>query len=362
MAEVKEPSKPPLPAWRVELNEKVRAIKAQKEALKNSEFSSRGEGVADSGSLSVSRDTPSPASPHNGFGTVKTLHPSNDLAQDEEASPTLKHADNHRVVERALSRVKRASENAMRASLPRIEPLRSTTAATALAVDREATARVLQPPVIRADEQTETLPIPVTRKPPVAQPAQREVVSPLRPPGVAEATFIEKPVEPIRLIDEDVYLDYLDAEVEKVDRELHKSMSLAESPDLFTHILINTIDFAVIGISCTPFFILMKLISGSFLAADTLLASGVLVSLIAIFYLMLTQVLCGKTIGMMAANSHIIDALNNQRPSIQIVLLRTLGYFLSVVPAFAGFFWITLDPQRRSWHDKLSGTMVVKDF
>src|ERR1051325_7080415 len=49
MAEVKEPSKPALPAWRVELSEKVRAIKAQKEANKAVELPAKAERRADPG-------------------------------------------------------------------------------------------------------------------------------------------------------------------------------------------------------------------------------------------------------------------------------------------------------------------------
>jgi uncharacterized RDD family membrane protein YckC len=111
-----------------------------------------------------------------------------------------------------------------------------------------------------------------------------------------------------------------------------------------------------------PFFLLMKWINGSFIESSTWLASLALIVLISTFYLSLTQFLCGKTIGMMAANAHLVNALNNEKPSLPIVLLRTTGYFLSAIPALAGFFWITLDPQHRSWHDKLSGTLVVKDF
>src|SRR5215210_1626442 len=56
MAEVKEPSKPSLPAWRVELNEKVRARKAQKEAIKGTEFSSNAEPVSDSNLSSFTQE------------------------------------------------------------------------------------------------------------------------------------------------------------------------------------------------------------------------------------------------------------------------------------------------------------------
>lgn len=40
-------------------------------------------------------------------------------------------------------------------------------------------------------------------------------------------------------------------------------------------------------------------------------------------------------------------------------VLRYVGYFLSALPLFLGFFWVLGDRQRQGWHDKLAGTRVV---
>jgi len=41
-------------------------------------------------------------------------------------------------------------------------------------------------------------------------------------------------------------------------------------------------------------------------------------------------------------------------------VLRRLGWALvSLLPLGLGFLWIAFDPQRRAWHDRLSGTRVV---
>jgi uncharacterized RDD family membrane protein YckC len=40
--------------------------------------------------------------------------------------------------------------------------------------------------------------------------------------------------------------------------------------------------------------------------------------------------------------------------------LRRLGWsLLSLLPLGLGYLWIVFDPQRRAWHDRLSGTRVV---
>jgi uncharacterized RDD family membrane protein YckC len=361
MAEAKDSSKPSLPAWRVELNEKVRARKAQQEASKLNEFSSKTESVADSGSLSVHKEThnlTSVPSPTSSFAKNTSQ-----LIQPEEAPVINKMANNSRIVENALSRVKRASENAMRASLPRIEPVRSSQAtATSLALDREATARVLEPPVTAPEEHPALLPPTVVPETRIQQKVQREIVAQAPAITLEPVVMPIKECEQIKRLDEDHLLDYLEAEVEKVDRELHQRMGITESPDLYTHTLINVIDLLVIGLSCAPFLALIQFLSGNLFESGAIISVLLITSLIATFYLTVTQVLCGKTFGMMAANSHIVDALNNQQPTVQMILMRTFGYFISAIPAFAGFFWITLDPQSRSWHDKISGTMVVRDF
>ncbi len=41
------------------------------------------------------------------------------------------------------------------------------------------------------------------------------------------------------------------------------------------------------------------------------------------------------------------------------IYLRLLGYVVSAVPLFAGFFWISFNKRRQGWHDKLAGTVVV---
>jgi len=41
-------------------------------------------------------------------------------------------------------------------------------------------------------------------------------------------------------------------------------------------------------------------------------------------------------------------------------IVRALACLLSLVVACLGFFWIAFDPEKQGWHDKISGTYVVK--
>ncbi len=40
-------------------------------------------------------------------------------------------------------------------------------------------------------------------------------------------------------------------------------------------------------------------------------------------------------------------------------LLRFAAAFLALAPVGLGLFWLLVDPERRAWHDRLSGTRVV---
>ncbi|MFM2287371.1 MAG: hypothetical protein RL684_514, partial [Pseudomonadota bacterium] len=42
-------------------------------------------------------------------------------------------------------------------------------------------------------------------------------------------------------------------------------------------------------------------------------------------------------------------------------IVRALGCFLSLLAAGVGFLWMIWDPERQAWHDKIAGTIVVRD-
>jgi len=268
-------------------------------------------------------------------------------------------------VEAALTRVKRASENASRAALPKSEPARSIQAGTqvSLAVDRQATALALDPaPEIEPRVEFTPARRPEVVHPPIIKPARAEAT------GAPDATLSQASADdvaaPASLLvhDELDPLDYLEAEVRKVDRALGAEFLRNESPSIFTHAVIGIADLFAVAISCSPFLAFIRIADGSFSVAHTRLASGAIVVLIAFFYLALTQCLCGRTFGMMLTNTRVVDAQDFEPPSPSQALLRTAGYFVAAAPALAGIIWAAFDRKRRGWQDFISGTVVVRDF
>jgi uncharacterized RDD family membrane protein YckC len=70
--------------------------------------------------------------------------------------------------------------------------------------------------------------------------------------------------------------------------------------------------------------------------------------------------LVGQTPGMRLLSIH-LDAGGSQEIGLRRALRRLLAIPLSLLPLGLGFLAILMDPQRRGWHDKIAGTMVLYD-
>ena len=451
------PETRPLPAWRAELNEKIKAIRASKGGS-----SAVVEAVeelatpAEADPLIIRREEIS--IPYGRDAAFQNVAERADSGQPVASAATAARRSSNTIVEAALVRVKRATENASRAALPKIEPRPLPSRVAALLMDREATARALEPateiertidvtpapvpeaiqpviskrspaappvPHVESVEATPAIsplvarPVAPTVTQPVARPVVPTVTQPVAPavarpvvPTVTQsvAPAIANPVMPTvtqavapavahtvtpavahtvapavahtivperasvsipqEIIDESSFpaiddlepLDYLEAEIRKVDKVLAAEFKRDESPSVVTHAVIGLVDLIAVAVSCSPFLALVRISDGSFSLSKTRLASGIIVGLIAFFYFGLTQCLCGKTFGMMLTNTRIVDATEYKTPSMSQSLVRTGGYLIAAAPALIGFLWAALNRKHRGWHDYVSGTVVVRDF
>lgn len=66
------------------------------------------------------------------------------------------------------------------------------------------------------------------------------------------------------------------------------------------------------------------------------------------------------TPGKMLISARIADAKTFEKPTRKQYVIRFLGYFISLLPFFLGFFWIALNKKKQGWHDLLAGTVVIK--
>lgn len=67
-----------------------------------------------------------------------------------------------------------------------------------------------------------------------------------------------------------------------------------------------------------------------------------------------------STPGKMIFRAKILDAKTFEPVSTPRLILRYIGYFVSVLTLFIGFIWVGIDSRKQGFHDKIAGTVVVK--
>jgi uncharacterized RDD family membrane protein YckC len=66
------------------------------------------------------------------------------------------------------------------------------------------------------------------------------------------------------------------------------------------------------------------------------------------------------TPGKLLLNLQVVDAKSMIALTVWQAIGRYLGYFVSILVFFMGFFWIAFDRRKQGLHDKLAGTLVIK--
>lgn len=67
------------------------------------------------------------------------------------------------------------------------------------------------------------------------------------------------------------------------------------------------------------------------------------------------------TPGKMILGIKIVDANTMGKASPGKLLIRYLGYYISMLPLCLGIFWVGWDKRKQGWHDKIAGTLVIKE-
>jgi uncharacterized RDD family membrane protein YckC len=67
------------------------------------------------------------------------------------------------------------------------------------------------------------------------------------------------------------------------------------------------------------------------------------------------------TPGKMATKLTIVDAKTGGKPTTGQFIGRYLAYYVSMIPLLLGIFWVGIDKRKQGWHDKLVGTVVIRN-
>lgn len=80
---------------------------------------------------------------------------------------------------------------------------------------------------------------------------------------------------------------------------------------------------------------------------------------IGLTYLLIFQIVVGRTLGMRVLNIKIIDVYGD-RPSAGRCIARCAGYLAGVATLFLGFLWMGFDSEKRGLQDWIAGTYVIR--
>lgn len=67
------------------------------------------------------------------------------------------------------------------------------------------------------------------------------------------------------------------------------------------------------------------------------------------------------TPGKMILGIKIVDADTLGKASTDKLVLRYVGYYVSLLLLGLGFLWVAWDKRKQGWHDKIAGTLVIKE-
>jgi uncharacterized RDD family membrane protein YckC len=70
----------------------------------------------------------------------------------------------------------------------------------------------------------------------------------------------------------------------------------------------------------------------------------------------------GKTMGMRLFSLELVDAIENEYPTLKQAAANSSVFLLSLAFCGAGFLTAFFNEERRALHDLLSGTILVRDF
>jgi uncharacterized RDD family membrane protein YckC len=67
------------------------------------------------------------------------------------------------------------------------------------------------------------------------------------------------------------------------------------------------------------------------------------------------------TPGKMATKLRIVDAATGNKMTTGQAIGRYFAYIIAMLPLCLGLIWVGIDKKKQGWHDKIAGTVVIRD-
>jgi uncharacterized RDD family membrane protein YckC len=103
-------------------------------------------------------------------------------------------------------------------------------------------------------------------------------------------------------------------------------------------------------------------IVGSILSLVLGVAGQAMAGLIFMVYFIALWGTAGQTIGMMLLGLHVVRDVDGGKIRWGTAVLRLVGLFVAFACLYIGVIWVAFDPRKRGWHDRIGGTVVVRNI
>lgn len=126
-------------------------------------------------------------------------------------------------------------------------------------------------------------------------------------------------------------------------------------------IVISVITGALSPIFGQPIFETETITAGGNQITFNYTTGGALSGLFGLLYFVGFWSLRGQTPGQMPFRLRVVKATDGERPDWVVSLLRYVGLIISFAVILLGVIWVAFDGRKQGWHDKIAGTLVIRD-
>ena len=268
------------------------------------------------------------------------------------------------IVAAALKRLERARQSS--SPVPRT---RSTMGGAATAVARVAEeqyqpeenqepafgALSLSAPLI----QTQAAQLPEEK--PVEAPRERTLVVvpptlPAKPPAATVSRAESQPTS-AKILEEELSGDLDETTLDQIPLEA----PFDDRAPVVSRVVGSFIDLLVVAFASSPFAAIIELTNGDWSDVRVIASMGGIILTVMFLYLAASTALAGRTWGMSLLSIRAVDADSGLPPTTKQAVGRSLLYMVSLASFGLGILYALFDAEKRTAHDHLSGTAVVRE-
>lgn len=129
---------------------------------------------------------------------------------------------------------------------------------------------------------------------------------------------------------------------------------------LLPRVAAGLLDLLVVAFLSSPFAAIIELTNGNWQDPRVAASMGGIVLVVFFLYETVSTGLAGRTFAMSLFRLHSVDAETALAPTLGQCVRRTLLYIVSLATLGIGILYALFDAERRTAHDHLSGTVVVR--